>query len=243
MDQQELVVPNEEVDINGFLSALKVITGHDTALDAVPLETVLAAIPRVDRVKAPSGTPVLVRIDLDMPIERGKVADMSRIQANSPTIEFCSKNGWKTVMFGHLGRQPSVTVAPVCEAMSAHLGRPIRLVSDWIDEERNCLLDGFLDMVRHAPAGCVFMLENTRKYSIEQGLWDVDASSFDAMSHRMYALASDIRERLAKIEINEAIAASNTDFSSSVLPLLMSHTAMGFHLEYPRCSYGQCCCF
>ena len=75
------------------------------------------------------------------------------------------------------------------------------------------------------------MLENTRKYDVERMLWKAKKEDFDGICERMYYLAMDFRKHFCQIEINEAIAASNFDFSSSVLPLVMSKTALGFYIS------------
>ncbi|HEX8090350.1 MAG TPA: phosphoglycerate kinase [Blastocatellia bacterium] len=219
------------MDFPNFNKDLHRVVMQDPELDNLPLETILDAIPRVDELTdLPSGATVLVRADLDMPVKDGKVADMSRIEADSETIKYCNERGWKTVLFGHIGRDKDNSLAPVREAMSAHVGLHIDLIEDWLDEGKGRLADEFVEKVERAEAGSIFMLQNTRKYSIEQALWEIGEKDFRGISERMHAAGSDIRERLTSIEINEAMAASNVDFSSSALPLLMSRTAMGFYI-------------
>jgi phosphoglycerate kinase len=219
------------MDFPTFNEDLHRVVGQDPELDKLPLETILDSIPRVDELTDLSpGATVLVRADLDMPVKDGKVADMSRIEADSQTIKYCNERGWKTVMLGHIGRDKDNSLAPVREAMSAHVGLPIELIEDWLDEGKGRLTDEFVEKVERAAAGSIFMLQNTRKYSIEQALWEVGEEDFRAVSERMYAAGADIRARLTSIEVNEAMAASNVDFSSSALPLLMSRTAMGFYI-------------
>ncbi len=75
------------------------------------------------------------------------------------------------------------------------------------------------------------MLENTRRYEIERAMWKVREENFSETCKQMYTLALDFRQRITAIEINEAIAASNFDFSSSVLPLVLSKTALGFYIS------------
>ena len=92
------------ISYDKFYQQLYRIFSQDPQLDSIPLEEILDFIPTVDRLKdVPEGTTVLVRVDLDMPVVDGKVADLSRIKANSPTIKYCSEQGWKVVLFGHLG--------------------------------------------------------------------------------------------------------------------------------------------
>jgi phosphoglycerate kinase len=215
-----------------FRKNLYRIFSQDEELNAISLEKLLDTIPTVDELQeVPEGKIVLIRIDLDMPIEGDKVADLSRIKANSPTLKYCIEKNWRVVMFGHLGRHKHLSVKPVCRGYSEEIARNIELVLDWLDESRMKLLDSFVSKLKASKPGTLFMLENTRKYDIETAFWKATDDDFPEISDKMYSLARDFRERISDIEINEAIAASNFDFSSSVLPLAMSKTAMGFYLS------------
>ena len=219
-------------DFNTFRKTLYRVFIRDPELDYLPLQTIINKIPRIDKLTdVRTGTPVLVRTDLDIPLKDNKVADMSRIESSSATIKYCQQKGWKTIIFGHIGRDKNNTVAPVCQTMSDHLGIPIQLIEDWLDVKNSRLQDSFVDIVKNAGPGSIFMLQNTRKYAVEQALWDANEDSFSAISKQMYAIGMDIQQRLTTVEINEAIAASNIDFSSSAIPLLMSKVAMGFHID------------
>ncbi len=220
-----------DMDFDSFKDQLRQVVTGDADLNSLSFETLLEAIPRVDcLVDVLPGATVLVRADIDIPIKDGQVMDMSRIEADSETIRYCHEKGWKTVIFGHIGREKSKSTAPACKAMSDYLGLQIDFVEDWLDEENNRLLGEFAQRVQDARPGDLSMLQNARKYDIERGLWEVDDSSFSETSRNMYAVCRDIRDRLSTVEINEAIAASNIDFSSSVIPLAMSKTAMGFYI-------------
>ncbi|UCC64701.1 MAG: phosphoglycerate kinase [Anaerolineae bacterium] len=220
------------ISYDEFHDHLYRIFSQDPELNAIPLEEILNSIPTVDRLQdVPKGTTVLIRADLDMPIKDGRVADLSRIKANSPTIKHCSEQGWKVVIFGHLGRDKNISVAPVSRGYSEEIGKSIELISEWMDEAQLELRDEFVLKVTKAKPGAVFMLENTRKYDIERAIWTASERSFPTICEKMYCLALDIRRRLTEVEINEAIAASNFDFSSSVLPLAMLKTALGFYLS------------
>jgi phosphoglycerate kinase len=208
------------------------IFSTDSELDAISLEQILAAIPTVDQFQdVPRGTTVLVRADLDMSIADGEVVDLARIKVTSPTIKYCVERGWKPIVFGHLGRDKDLSVLPVCRSYAKEIGQDIQMISDWMDETNLRLLDSFVSDVNNAKPGTVFMLENTRKYDIERVMWKVTENTFDDVCKRTYALATDIQERLAQVEINEAMAASNFDFSSSVLPLAMTNNALGFYVS------------
>ncbi|MCK5057356.1 MAG: phosphoglycerate kinase [Candidatus Aminicenantes bacterium] len=223
---------NFRLDKDRFYRDLYRIFSRDETLDAIPLEELMETIPTVDQLDdVPPGTVVLVRMDLDVPVKDGGVADSSRIEASLRTLRFCIEKGWTTILFGHIGRDKDLTLAPVCRACSKLIGRDIEFISNWIDEERMKLDDSFVSAIKAAKPGSLFMLENTRKYDIERALWKAKEADFQGISADMYELAADFRERVTVIEINEAIAASNFDFSSAALPLIMSKTAMGFYLS------------
>jgi len=82
---------------------------------------------------------VLIRQDLNVPIEDGKVSSEQRITASLPTIRLALEKGAAVMVTSHLGRpkegQWSMenSLAPVAERLSAHLGRPVPLIRDWVD--------------------------------------------------------------------------------------------------------------
>jgi phosphoglycerate kinase len=102
-----------------------------------------------------SGKRVLIRQDLNVPIDGGKVASDARIRASLPTIEAALDAGATIMLMSHLGRptegQPDdkFTLQPVADRLSELLGREVSLVRDWIDG------------VDVAP-GNVVLLENVR---------------------------------------------------------------------------------
>ena len=220
------------MDFRTFTEILKQVV-FPSDLDRLPLEEILRGIRRVDKLTIiPSGSPVLVRTDLDMPVSpEGAVEDFSRIEACGPTIRYCVGQGWKIILFGHLGRDNRLSVLPVCKAMSDYLGVDIKLVEDWLDQPSERLNDEFVATISNAKPGSVFMLQNTRKYRIEQMLWDAKPDELTDVAEHAYAICEDIRQRLTQIHINEAIAASNKDFSSVAVPLLMAQSALGFYID------------
>jgi phosphoglycerate kinase len=173
-----------------------------------------------------AGSVVLVRADLDMAVADGEVRDLARIHAGLPTLRYCLDRGWRVVVFGHLGRH-GASLAPVQRALGQELGRAVTLVDDWLDESRLRVTDQAVGTVEAAENSSIIMLENTRRYAIEQALWSVGSGDFPDVANRMYEVAADMRERLGSVFVNEAIAASNLDFSSCALPLVMQRAALG----------------
>ena len=86
-----------------------------------------------------AGKRVLIREDLNVPIKDGKVASDVRIKASLPTIEHAMKAGAKVMLMSHLGRpnegefDPKASMAPVAEHLEKLLGKPVKLVKDWLN--------------------------------------------------------------------------------------------------------------
>lgn len=86
-----------------------------------------------------AGKRVLIRQDLNVPIEGGKVTSEQRITASLPTIRLALQKGAAVMVTSHLGRPKEGqwtaedSLAPVAERLSAHLGRAVPLVRDWVD--------------------------------------------------------------------------------------------------------------
>lgn len=102
-----------------------------------------------------SGTRVLIREDLNVPLKDGVVASDARIRAALPTIEAVLASGASIILMSHLGRPTegkfdrALSLAPVAEHLSGLLGKPVTLVSDW---------ENGLELA----AGEIAMLENVR---------------------------------------------------------------------------------
>ncbi len=86
------------------------------------------------------GKRVLIRADLNVPIQNGEVTSDTRIRASVPTIRQALDQGAACVMvMSHLGRPKEgeyderYSLAPVADRLAQLLGRPVRLVRDWID--------------------------------------------------------------------------------------------------------------
>ena len=86
-----------------------------------------------------AGKRVLIRQDLNVPIDDGKVTSEQRITASLPTIRLALEKGAAVMVTSHLGRPKEGqwtaedSLSPVAERLSAHLGRPVPLVRDWVD--------------------------------------------------------------------------------------------------------------
>jgi phosphoglycerate kinase len=108
-----------------------------------------------------AGKRVLIREDLNVPVEDGRVTSDARIRAALPTIRLALEKGARVLVMSHLGRpkegerDPAQSLAPVAKSLSGLLGQPVRFVEQW------------LDGVNAAP-GEVVLLENVRFHKGEK---------------------------------------------------------------------------
>ncbi|MBC8774984.1 phosphoglycerate kinase, partial [Stenotrophomonas maltophilia] len=86
-----------------------------------------------------SGKRVLIRQDLNVPIENGRITSEQRITASLPTLKRALEQGAAVMVTSHLGRpkegvwSEADSLAPVAQRLSELLGREVPLVRDWVD--------------------------------------------------------------------------------------------------------------
>jgi len=111
------------------------------------------------------GKRVLVRCDLNVPLDGKKITDDTRIRSSIPTIEYLKSKDAIVIVCSHLGRpkdgpEDRFSLSPCAERMSEILGQTVALAPD-------CIGDDVAEMVSDAKEGDVIMLENTRFYKEE----------------------------------------------------------------------------
>lgn len=114
----------------------------------------------------PRGKKILLRLDLNVPLSGGKVADDSRIRAVLPTLRWLLERGARVALLSHLGRPEGKVVEelrlkPVAERLGKLLGMPVPCLSDCIGPEVRKAVVALQD-------GEVLMLENVRFYPGEE---------------------------------------------------------------------------
>ena len=192
------------------------------------LQDYLQAIPRLASLAdVPSGTPVLVRGDVDAKpgakIGEGDV----RLRSMVPTLKFGRARGWKQIIFGHIGRKPEGSLQAVAARIGELVGAPATLLTDWWDEGAESVAPAAIEAIRAAAPGSILVLDNTRRYKIERALWDATADDIPQLSESLARFANQLAENVAQIYINEALSAGSLDTSSTVVPSAMDRVALG----------------
>jgi phosphoglycerate kinase len=154
----------------------------------------------------PDGKTVLVRVDFNVPLRDGRVADATRIVRSLPTIEELARRGARVVLISHLGRPkgarvPELSLAPLRAALAERLpGRRVVFAGDCVGPEAEAALADL-------GAGEVALLENLRFHPGEEAndgdfaaalaaLGDLYVDDAFAVAHRAHASVSALAHLL-----------------------------------------------
>lgn len=164
----------------------------------------LSGLRRVQEARV-DGKTVLVRVDYNVPLKEGAVADDARIKASFPTLTDLFDRGAKLVLLSHLGRPegkviPELRLDPVAERLQALLDRPIQKLDDCIGEKVK-------EAIAQGEAGDLFLLENLRFHPEETAneahfarsladLGDIYVNDAFATLHRAHASTLGIPDYL-----------------------------------------------
>ncbi len=151
------------------------------------------------------GKRVLMRVDLNVPMEDGRVSDATRIERVAPTIRELADLGARVVLLAHFGRPkgrraPEDSLEPVVPALGDALGRKVAFAAD-------CIGDAAKEAVAAMRDGDVLLLENTRFHAGEEknasdfadalaANGDIYVNEAFSTAHRAHASTEGLAHRL-----------------------------------------------
>jgi phosphoglycerate kinase len=150
------------------------------------------------------GKRVLLRVDLNVPMENGRVTDTTRLERVVPTITEISDKGGKVILLAHFGRpkgrDPKESLKPVAAALSGVLKRQVAFADD-------CIGDAAAQAVAALRDGDILCLENTRFHKEEEKndptftaelakLGDVWVNDAFSAAHRAHASTEGLGRKL-----------------------------------------------
>src|SRR5262245_4468477 len=216
------------------LKACRLLKGLDRR-ENLRLADYLKAIPRLKSLAdVPSGTPVLIRGDVDCKPGPEVGQEDIRLRSMKATLDFGKSQGWKQIVFGHLGRKqpdkPIGSLSKVAKRLGEILGCDVFLIEDWLDEATNAIKPHVSEKIAGAKPGSVLMLQNVRAYDIETVLWKAKESALPDIAPKLTAFANSLADKVASSYVNEALSAGSLDASSTIVPLAMKRLALGDYI-------------
>ena len=178
------------------------------------------------------GKRALVRVDFNVPMDKGAVADDTRLRSALPTIRFLSERGAKVVLLAHFGRPKGARVdemslRPVVRPLSGLLEQPVAFADDCVGPAAAGVVDGL-------ETGGVALLENLRFHAGEEAndagfadrlaaLGDLYVDDAFSAAHRAHASTEAIAHRLpsyAGLAMARELEALEAALGAPVRPVL-----------------------
>ena len=147
-----------------------------------------------------AGKRVLIRCDLNVPLDGQTITDDGRIRASLPTLNQLRDGGAKIIVLAHLGRpkgqaNPKYSLAPAAKRLSELLDTEVQLANDVVGESARSVVNGLSD-------GDVAMLENVRyepgrspRTTLNAALWQTDMPPSVMCSSRMVSASYTVSRR------------------------------------------------
>jgi len=151
---------------------------------------------------------VLVRVDYNVPLDKGRVVDNSKIEASIPTLNFLLENNCKIILMTHLGDPKGKVVLELkTDPLAAELQKLLKVK---IEKLNDCMGKEIKERINLALPRQIFLLENLRFYKEEEAndplfahslseLAEVYVNDAFAVSHRNHASVSAITEYLPAV--------------------------------------------
>ena len=142
------------------------------------------------------GKKAIVRVDFNVPIQDGKITDMTRINGAAPTLKLILEKGGSLIIMSHMGKpkgkkKPELSLSQIVDAVSQTLGVPVKFAPDCADAS---------EAAAALKKGEVLLLENLRYYPEEEGKpvgIEKDDPAYEDAKKEMKGRQKDFAKKLA----------------------------------------------